>query len=894
LRVAKHLYLPMGLTEATNPICATRWSDRGGFISTANEKTINPSKDCWSVSPADAYRSLETSEKGLSELEAQRRLKIYGYNELERSKFGWAPILIRQFRNPIFVILIACAAVSWLFATIDQAISILLMIVIAVVLGFINEYRAEKTVHDLQKRVSIRAVAIRDGKPSEIESRLLVPGDLVSFYVGDLVPADIRIVECSDLHVNEATLTGESFPVEKTSESLDLHHPMPQQLTNYMFMGSVVANGTGRGIVVSTGKNSEFGSISKSLIRSHPETPFQKGVRGYGNMLLTLTLALVVGIFTINAALGHNMINSLLFSLAVAVGLVPELMPAIVTISLSQGARKMSKLKVIVKRLVSIEDFGNMDVLCTDKTGTLTEGKVSLKDYYSPSGEKDPRIIPYSLLCNTALIGEKITGNPMDVAIAEYAIKNGAQESVKSYGKTGEIPFDYKRRMMSVVVKKDTDFILITKGAPESVISKCGYSETLGKIQPIGDSLESIRTKFSDLSIQGYRVLAIAYRSVDPKKAYTVEDEANLTFLGLLIFADPPKQDAHQALMKLKEMGVDVKILTGDNELVARKVCEEVDIPVRKIVSGSELTQMSSTEIKKAAEEATIFARITPEQKLDIIKALKENNHTVGFMGDGVNDAPALYEADAGISVDTAVDVSKDAADIVLLEKDLLVLVDGIEEGRKIFGNTIKYVLMGTSSNFGNMFSAAAASIFLPFLPMLPIQILFMNLLYDMSNMTIPTDNVDEEYTTSPRKWDIGFVRMYTIFFGPFSSVYDFLTFGIMLFVFGCWAGTAGSHLAALFQSAWFIESFWTEVLIMFVIRTRRIPFLTSRPGKWLAGFIIGFVALGTILPFTPIGGFLGMVALPPEFWVLVVLMTVTYLFLVDAAKVFFYKICRF
>jgi Mg2+-importing ATPase len=884
----------MGLTEATNPICATRWSDRGGFISTANEKTINPSKDCWSVSPADVYRSLETSEKGLSEREAQRRLKIYGYNELERSKFGWAPILIRQFRNPIFVILIACAAVSWLFATIDQAISILLMIVIAVVLGFINEYRAEKTVHDLQKRVSIRAVAIRDGKPSEIESRLLVPGDLVSFYVGDIVPADIRIVECSDLHVNEATLTGESFPVEKTSESLDLHHPTPQQLTNYMFMGSVVANGTGRGIVVSTGKNSEFGSISKSLIRSHPETPFQKGVRGYGNMLLTLTLALVVGIFTINAALGHNMINSLLFSLAVAVGLVPELMPAIVTISLSQGARKMSKLKVIVKRLVSIEDFGNMDVLCTDKTGTLTEGKVSLKDYYSPSGEKDPRIIPYSLLCNTALIGEKITGNPMDVAIAEYAIKNGAQESVKSYGKTGEIPFDYKRRMMSVVVKKDTEFILITKGAPESVISKCGYSETLGKIQPIGDSLESIRTKFSDLSIQGYRVLAIAYRSVDPKKAYTVEDEANLTFLGLLIFADPPKQDAHQALMKLKEMGVDVKILTGDNELVARKVCEEVDIPVRKIVSGSELTQMSSTEIKKAAEEATIFARITPEQKLDIIKALKENNHTVGFMGDGVNDAPALYEADAGISVDTAVDVSKDAADIVLLEKDLLVLVDGIEEGRKIFGNTIKYVLMGTSSNFGNMFSAAAASIFLPFLPMLPIQILFMNLLYDMSNMTIPTDNVDEEYTTSPRKWDIGFVRMYTIFFGPFSSVYDFLTFGIMLFVFGCWAGTAGSHLAALFQSAWFIESFWTEVLIMFVIRTRRIPFLTSRPGKWLAGFIIGFVALGTILPFTPIGGFLGMVALPPEFWVLVVLMTVTYLFLVDAAKVFFYKICRF
>jgi Mg2+-importing ATPase len=845
------------------------------------------------MSPADAYRALETDEKGLSEREAQRRLSVYGYNELEIRKFGWAPILVRQFKNPIFAILIACAVVSGLFATLDQAIFILLMIVIAVVLGFVNEYRAEKTVHDLQKRVSIRAVVTRDGKPFEIESRLLVPGDVVSFYVGDIVPADIRIVESTDLHANEAALTGESFPVEKTSESLDVQHPTPQQLTNYLFLGSVVANGSGRGIVVSTGKNSEFGAISRSLIRSHPETPFQRGVRSYGNMLLMLTVALVVGIFAVNAALGHKPVDSLLFSLAVAVGLVPELMPAIVTISLSQGARRMAQAKVIVKRLVSIEDFGNMDVLCTDKTGTLTEGKISLKDYYSLGEDKDPRILPYSLLCSTAVVGEKITGNPMDVAIWEYAIKNGVQESVTSYGRVAEIPFDYQRRMMSVVVRKDGEFILITKGAPESVLSRCDNAK-LGKNEPIGDVLESIRTRFSDLSLQGYRVLAVACRDADQKKNYTVEDEARLTFLGLLVFTDPPKRDAHQAMMNLKGMGVDVKILTGDNELVARKICEEVDVPVRKVMSGSELTQMSATEIKKAVEDTTIFARITPEQKLDIIKALKENNHTVGFMGDGVNDAPALYEADAGISVDTAVDVSKDAADIVLLEKDLPVLVDGIQEGRKIFGNTIKYVLMGTSSNFGNMFSAAAASIFLPFLPMAAIQILFMNLLYDMSNMTIPTDNVDEEYTTRPRRWDIGFVRKYTLFFGPFSSVYDFLTYGIMLFIFGCWQGTPGSSLEALFQSGWFIESFWTEVLVMFVIRTRRIPFFTSRPGKWLAGLIIAFVAFGTILPFTPLGGFLGMVPLPVNFWILLVLMVATYLLLVDAGKVFFYKICGF
>jgi Mg2+-importing ATPase len=819
-------------------------------------------------------------------------LKIYGYNELERQRFGWGPIFLRQFKNPIFAILVACAIITFFFAEPDQAIDILLMIVIAVSLGFFNEYRAEKTVHDLQKRVSIRAVVIRDGKPSEIESRFLVPGDIVSFYVGDIVPADMRIKQSTDLHVNEAALTGESFPVEKNPEKLNIQNPTPQQLTNYLFMGSVVANGSGQGIVVSTGKNSEFGSISSSLIRSHPETPFQKGIRSYGNMLLTLTLALVIGIFSINAALHHSLIDSLLFSLAVGVGLVPELMPAIVTISLSQGARKMARAKVIVKRLVSIDDFGNMDVLCTDKTGTLTEGRISLKDYYSLGGDKDARIMPYSMLCSTAIVGEKITGNPMDVAIWEYAIKSSAQESVASYVKIGEIPFDYQRRMMSVIVRKDNDLMLITKGAPESVLSRCEYSEMSAKKEPIGNVSESISARFSDLSQQGYRVLAVAYRSVDQKKTYTVEDETNLTFLGFLIFNDPPKADAHQAIVKLKEMGVDVKILTGDNELVARKICEEVAVPVKKIMSGSELTQMSSTEIKSAVEETTIFARITPEQKLDIIKALKENHHIVGFMGDGVNDAPALYEADAGISVDTAVDVSKDAADIVLLEKDLPVLVDGIQEGRKIFGNTVKYVLMGTSSNFGNMFSAAAASIFLPFLPMLPIQILFMNLLYDMSNMTIPTDNVDEEYTTQPRKWDIGFVRMYTIFFGPFSSVYDFLTFGIMLFVFGCYVATP--HAAALFQSAWFVESFWTEVLIMFVIRTRRIPFLTSRPGKWLAGFIIGFVAFGTILPFTPFGDFLGMIPLPPEFWILVTLMTVTYLFLVDAAKVFFYKICKF
>jgi Mg2+-importing ATPase len=565
-------------------------------------------------------------------------------------------------------------------------------------------------------------------------------------------------------------------------------------------------------------------------------------------------------------------------------------MPAVVTVSLAQGASRMAKVKVIVKRLVSIEDFGNMDVLCTDKTGTLTEGKISLNDCRPLGEEEDSRILTYSLLCNSAVVAETVAGNPMDIAIWEYAAKNDAKTSVEEYAKVDEVPFDYQRRIMSVVVNKKGEYVLISKGAPESVLSRCRSADIDGEIVPVSTVKKAIDNKFYNLSQLGYRILAIAYRRVEKRTSYSVEDEQDLTLLGFLIFTDPPKKDAHEAIARLKEMGVNVKILTGDNELVAKTICDELKVPIRKIVCGSELTQMSWTEVKETVEEVTIFARITPEQKLDIIKALKENGHVVGFCGDGVNDAPALYEADVGISVDTAVDVAKEAADIVLLEKDLLVLADGIREGRKIFGNTLKYILMGTSSNFGNMFSAAAASVFLPFLPMLPMQILFMNLLYDIANMTLPTDNVDEEYAKWPKRWDMGFVRKYTLFFGPFSSLYDFLTYGIMLFVFG--ASTAA--MAPVFQSGWFVESFWTEVLVIFVIRTRRIPFFTSRPGKWLILLTLSCVAFGTILPFTILGSYLGFAPLPVEYWGLLVLMVATYLFLVDAGKVFFYKICKF
>lgn len=843
-------------------------------------------KDFWSIDPADVYRSLETSEHGLSEQEAQRRLKTYGYNELPRQTAGWARIFIRQLKNPIFIILVVASIVAGFFSQLEQSISILSMIALSVVLGFYNEYKAERIVENLSKSVSFKAVVSRDGKPSEIDSMMVVPGDVVSVYVGDIIPADIRLVESKELQVNESVLTGESFPVEKTPEKLELNNPTSQQMTNYLFMGTVAANGSGRGVVVSTGRHTEFGSISRSLMRLHPETEFQKGIKNYGTMLFTLTIALAIGIFVLNALIGHPLIDSLLFSLAVAIGLVPELMPAIVTISLSQGAGRMSKVRVIVKRLVSIEDFGNMDVLCLDKTGTLTQGKIVLHDYPSFDESKEPRVLTYSLLCNNAIIGEKIAGTPMDIAIWNYAIENKKQEGVSFYTKVDDVPFDYRRRIMSTVVSKDGKYILISKGAPESIIPRCKHVEIKANHEPIGTVLEYINNKLSDLSKLGYRVLAVAYRSVGYKESYSTKDEDGLTMLGFLVFTDPVKKDVHQVLANLKEMGVDVKILTGDNEVVAKKICEDINVQVKRIVLGSELTQMSSAEIKKVVEEVTIFARITPEQKLDVIKALRGNGHVLGFMGDGVNDAPALYEADVGISVDTAVDVAKDAADIVLLDKDLKVLSDGIKEGRKVFGNTTKYILMGTSSNFGNMFSAAAASVFLPFLPMLPMQILFMNLFYDVSNMTLPTDNVDEEDTRLPRHWDIGFVRKFTLFFGPFSSLYDFLTFGIMLFVFGA--------SPALFQTGWFVESFWTEVLVIFVIRTGRVPFVSSRPGKWLTLLTLSCIAIGTIVPFTVVGKFLGFApSLPAQYWVLLVLMVATYLLLVDAGKVFFYRICK-
>ena len=788
----------------------------------------------------------------------------------------------------MFLILLVVAFVSGFLGQPEQAVVILVIMGLSVVLGFYNEFRAEKLVEELQRSVSIKAVVTRDGRPIEIDSASVVPGDILDIYIGDIVVADTRIIDSIELEVNESILTGESFPIEKRPEPASVRPPTLSQASNLLFTGTVVVRGSCRGIVVSTGKNTVFSSISKTLARTHPETEFQRGTKRYGNLLLYLTFFLAIGIFGFNALVGHALINSLLFALAVAIGIVPELMPGIVTISLSRGAHKMAEEHVIVKRLASMENLGNVDVLCTDKTGTITEGKIILAQILGPDLKPKFKAIQLALVCSTAMVGGAVAGNPMDVATWEYANQRNLKETASRYTKISEIPFDYERRMMSVVAKsEDVGLVLITKGAPESILHRCCFVEFGDEVRPITPELaDRIEEKITGYSADGFRLLAVSCRSMEAKTEYGPEDESGLILIGFLVFTDPPKKDAGLAITKLRNLGVDTKILTGDNELVAKKTCEDLGIQVKKILTGQDLVPMSWSELKSITEETTIFARVSPDQKLDIIKALKENGHVVGYMGDGVNDAPALYESDAGISVDSAVDVSKEAADIVLLRKDLGVLARGIEEGRKTFGNTIKYVLMGTSSNFGNMFSASAASVFLPFLPMLPMQILFMNLLYNVANLTLPTDNVDPEYSKWPKRWDIRFVRNFTLFFGPFSSVYDFLTFGIMLFIFGA--------SASLFQSAWFVESFWTEVLIIFVIRTRRLPFFRSRPGKWVVALTLGSVAFGTLVPFTSIGAFIGFVPLPIGFWILNILMTLTYLLLVDAGKVFFYRVCGY
>jgi Mg2+-importing ATPase len=813
---------------------------------------------------------LGSSRSGLTSSDALDRLRAHGPNAIRSRSARALDVLLRQLKSPLLILLVAAALTSAIVGERTDAGIIIAIMALSIGLGFANEYRAERAVEALHSRIRHVAVTLRDGRTTDVNVLDLVPGDVVRLEVGDVIPADLRLLEVNALECDEAVLTGEATPAEKQHGAMR-GVESPLSLSNCAFMGTIVRNGTGLGVIVQTGKGTAFGRIALRLGEHQTETAFQLGLRDFSGLLVKVTAVLTISIFVINAALQRPILESALFALAIAVGLTPQLLPAIVTISLSTGAHRLARKSVVVKRLVSIEDLGNIEVLFTDKTGTLTEGQITFNEALGVEGTRPDEVLRLGLLCNAAVLetGVAMGGNPLDRAL--WASADARAIDIGTSTRLAEAPFDFTRRLMSVVVQDRAGRRrLITKGAPESVFALCATV--------VPEAQAALDAQFR----AGKRVIAVATREAQGVSVIAREDERDLSLAGFLTFEDRPKAGAGTSLARLKRLGIDVKVVTGDNDQVANHVCENLGITVSGTITGVALEAMSDAELIHALPTTTIFARVSPEQKSRIIRAQRTLGADVGFLGDGINDAVALHDADVGISVDSATDVAKDAADIVLLAKDLDILADGVVEGRRIFANTIKYVLMGTSSNFGNMFSAAGASLVLSFLPMLPPQILLNNLLYDVSEMTIPSDNVDEELLQRPSHWDTAFIRRFMIFFGPISSLYDFLTFGVMLWVF---------HAdEKLFHSGWFVESLATQTLVIFVIRTRRVPFFHSRASLPLAVTSIGCVLVGLALPYSPLAGVLGFVSLPVGFLAILVGMTVTYLALVEAGKTRFFR----
>jgi Mg2+-importing ATPase len=825
------------------------------------------------LEPAAALEALACTRDGLSAAEAALRLERVGPNELARAGRTALSVLAAQLRSPLLGLLFAAAAVSIGVGEHTDGGIILAIVLLSVGLGFVNEYRSEQTLAALRKRTGRRATVVRGGVPVKVPAAELVPGDLCVLQAGDVVPADLRLLEANELSVDEAALTGEPYPAEKrVSASEDgagaIH-------ADCAYTGTVVRAGSGLGVVAATGAATRLGSVAGGLQERQPPTAFQRGLTSFAGLLAKVTAVLTIFIFAVNSALGRPVLDALLFSLAIAVGLTPQLLPAIVTVSLSTGARRMARRSVLVKRLVSIEDLGDADVLFTDKTGTLTEGRIRFREAVDPAGKAAPALIRLGLLCSELGFehGEVPLGNTLDLALWSALEPAVAAAELGSAERVATLSFTFERRRTSVVLAGHGRHRLLCKGAAEEVLARCTQVPTGATA-----TLERLLTA-------GHRILALAERTIEAKPAYGESDETGLELLGFLVFADPPKADAAESVARLQRLGIELKVLTGDHERTAAHVCGEVGLPVKGVARGSDLAGLGEKELDELVTRTTVFARVGPEQKAELVAAAQRNGDDVAFLGDGVNDAVALHRADVGISVDTAVDVAKEAADVVLLKKSLGVLADGVVEGRRIFANTTKYVLMGTSSNFGNMFSAAGASLFLSFLPMLPSQILLNNLLYDCSELTIPTDEVDEELLARPEHWDIGFIRRFMVFFGPISSAYDFLTFGVMLWVFH-------AH-APLFRSGWFVESLATQSLVVFVIRTRRVPFFRSRPSRPLLATTIAVVVFGLLLPYSPLAHLLGFRTLPWLFLVILAAMAATYLVLVEAGKARFFAAGR-
>lgn len=785
--------------------------------------------------------------------------------------------------------LLGLSAVALFTGEIHGAEVIVLMVFLSTMLAFVQEYRSGKAAESLRslvvttasvsRRVSTDAIT----KEIELEFSRLVPGDIVHVSAGDMIPADLRVLSAKDLFVNQSSLTGESMPVEKYSvEELSGKTNTPD-LFNICFMGTNVLSGTAVGVVIATGEQTFFGSMANAMVAEKELTSFDQGIQKFIFLMMRLMMVMVPTVFLINGFFKGNWMEALLFASAVAVGLAPEMLPMLVTINFAKGGIAMSRKKVIVKRLNAIQNFGAMDILCADKTGTLTQDKVILERHVDITGKEDERVLEFAYLNSHYQSGLK---NLLDVAVLEHAEIHKKLHKVSVYHKIDEIPFDFQRRRMSVIVEKDhSSHLLICKGAVEELLGICDRFQQGEQILPLEPShMDEARRLVNDLNEDGFRVIAVAYREVSREHVgYEPVDESNLILSGYIAFLDPPKESAGPAIAALKQYGVSIKILTGDNEVVSRKICHDVGLAVEVILLGSQIEQMTDVELVNVVQNVVVFAKLSPQQKARIINALQSKGHVVGFMGDGINDGLALKAADVGISVDNAVDIAKESADIILLEKNLMVIKDGVIEGRKVFGNIIKYIRMSASSNFGNMFSVIGASAFLPFLPMAPVQILFNNLMYDFSQTSVATDHVDDEYIAQPRKWEIGKIARYIFTIGPISSVFDYVTFALMWFVFKC---TTLEH-AGLFQTAWFVESLLSQTLVVHVIRTGKIPFMQSKPSVPLLVTTLAICIFGAYLPYSNFAPKLQMVPLPADFWLYLSVILFVYLGLTQIIKAY-------
>lgn len=844
--------------------------------------------------PAQAALSeLGTSPQGLTTEDAKQRLVEYGPNEMPRAKrLGFWGDMFQRLRSPLVIQLLVIAVISGFMDDVISAIIVSAMIVLSVGLSYVLDRRSNLAVEALGKRVQSRTLVLREGKETEVRISQVVPGDIVLLYAGSIIPADLRLLSAKDFFVSQSALSGESMAVEKMPDASPTQESSVMELANACFLGSTVTSGTARAVVVNTGARTIFGSISERLAQRAEETSFDRGVRSFTWLMIRFMLVMVSTVFLIVGMTKGNWVEAFLFGLSVAVGLTPEMLPMIVTVNLAKGALTMSRKKVIVKRLPSIQNFGAIDILCTDKTGTLTQDKVVLKEYLNITGEPSDDVLNYAYLNSYYQTGLR---NLIDRAVLEHTDLD-VERNCKL---VDELPFDFQRRRMSVVVDYEGDHVLICKGAVEEIYACCSNYQMDEEVYPLIDLIrEDLFEEVDNLNKDGFRVLGIAYREFPREKtSFSVADEERLILLGYITFYDPPKDSATEALKLLKNAGVRVKVLTGDNALVTQKVCHDVGLEADRIVTGTELSRFSPEEFSRVAREADIFVKVSPGQKEQIVRDLRNSGHVVGFMGDGINDATALKAADVGISVDSAVDVAKESADIVLLEKNLLVLEEGIIEGRKVFANIVKYIRMGASSNFGNMFSVVGASYLLPFLPMRPVQILLNNLLYDFSQTGIPTDNVDEELIAKPLKWNIENIKRFMVFIGPISSIFDYATFGLMWFFFHCSnfltlpeGSLQKAGFEQLFQTGWFVESLLTQTLIVHIIRTRRIPFFGSRASLHMTLTTLIVMVIGAWLPYSPFAKSLGMVPLPGIYWAWTALFLVSYSVITHFVKTWFFN----